>query len=247
MPAPRCACVAVSPHDLHGRTQYSERPRGLDSRTVITTERQRFVKPTTSPLLARFCFLTILCVACVTLALMSGCSPKSGSGVSAGAGSQEATGTHMAGSAISVKVTSEAFDNKPKPPVLVDPESAVRSYLDWTSYAYRIAQSKEALPVMSASEEIRVDAYLQYHLQKGQLVDSTLTSITFGKPLIKGSTATITVNEKWTYRYVSPTERGKTLRGPFTAEYNSTYTLVKNEKGDWVVDKVDAKAVGEVK
>ena len=40
---------------------------------------------------------------------------------------------------------------------------------------------------------------------------------------------------------------GKTLRGPFTADYTTTYTLVKNKKGDWVVDNVKVKANGEIK
>jgi len=153
----------------------------------------------------------------------------------------------MAGPAVDVKVTQQALDSKPKPWVLSTPESAVRSYLDWVSYAYRIAQSNQAVPTMSAEEEVRVDSYVQYNLQQGRLIDQTLKSITFGKPSIEGSRATIPAKEKWTYRYVSINEAGKTLEGPLSASYDVTYTLMKNDEGVWVVDSVKAESQGKVK
>ena len=153
----------------------------------------------------------------------------------------------MAGPAADVRVTQEAFDSKPQPPVPTTPESAVRSYLDWTSYAYRIGQSKVAAPAMSSFEWVRVDAYVQYNIQKKQLIDQTLKSIEFGKPSIEASRAILPAKEKWTYRYVSISEAGKTIAGPYSARYNTTYTVVKTKDGVWVVDSVDAKPIGEVK
>ena len=155
-------------------------------------------------------------------------------------------GAHMGGPVVDVNVTQEMVDSKPEPWVLSTPESAVRSYLDWTSYAYRIGQSEVATATMTDQESIRVDSYTQYNIQKLKLIDQTLKSIKFGEPSIEGSTAIIPADEKWTYRYVSIKEAGKTLSGPHSATYKVTYHLVKTDEG-WVVDKVDAKAQGTVK
>ena len=160
---------------------------------------------------------------------------------------EDSRSAHMAGSGVDARVTQEAFDSKPKPPVLTTPESAVRSYLDWVSYAYRIGQSKVAAPAMSPDEWVRVDAYVQYNIEKRKLIDQTLKSIEFGKPVVKAKTALLPAKEKWKYRYVSIEEAGKTIGGPYTASYDTTYTVIKSDKGAWVVDKVDAKALGTVK
>ena len=153
----------------------------------------------------------------------------------------------MAGPAQTVVISKQAIADKPEPWDLTTPESAVRSYLDWMSYAYRITESSAATPTMSAEQEVRVDSYVQYNLQKSQILDQTLKSITFGKPSVEGTTALLPAKEKWTYRYVSIKEVGKTLAGPFTASYDTTYTVVKNKKGGWVVDTVAVKALGDVK
>lgn len=153
----------------------------------------------------------------------------------------------MAGPAADVYVTREALESKPKPPVLTTPESAVRSYLDWVSYAYRIANSDVASPTMTASEGVHVDALgIQYNLEQFRLIDQTLTSITFGKPSIKGNKAVLSAKEKWDYRYVSIKTAGKTVGGPYSASYDTTYTLVRSGKA-WVVDSVAAKPLGTVK
>ena len=93
---------------------------------------------------------------------------------------------------------------------------------------------------------VRTDAYVQANLQEQRLLDQTLLSITFGESLIDGDTATVTAKEQWTYRYVSIVEAGATLEGPYPAEYDTTYTLVKAEQG-WVVDDIEVKAIGDVK
>jgi len=143
------------------------------------------------------------------LLVVSGCSGAN-RGVGSNSGSSEASGTvgaHMAGPAVDVNVTQEMLDSRPKPWVLTTPESAVRSYLDWTSYAYRIGQSKVATATMTPYEEVRVDSYTQFNIQKLKLIDQTLKSITFGKPTIEGSRAVIPTRKSGriaTYRSRKP-------------------------------------------
>jgi hypothetical protein len=153
----------------------------------------------------------------------------------------------MAGPVVDVNVTKEALDSRPRPWSLTTPESSVRSYLDWTSYAYRTAQSQVAEGTMSTYEEVHVSSYIQYNIQKSRLLDQTLTSITFGKPSIEASRAILPAKEKWTYRYVSIATAGETLGGPYSASYDTTYTVVRSKTGDWVVDSVEARALGKVK
>lgn len=193
---------------------------------------------------AAFC-----CLVGVALLGIAGCSGSASNGASSGSGSQDASGVvgaHMAGPAVDINVTGEAVASKPKPPVLTTPESAVRSYLDWVSYAYRIGTSEVATPTMTPLEGVRIDSYTQYNLQKLQLLDQTLKSITFGKANIEGSRAIVPATEKWDYRYVSIKTAGKTVGGPYSASYDTTYTLVRSGQS-WVVDSVDAAASGKVK
>jgi hypothetical protein len=167
----------------------------------------------------------------------------------AGNGSTEATapiGHGMAGPAQQVYVSRASLDSKPRPWDLTTPESAVRSYLDWTSYAYRIAQSEVASPTMSTYEAVRVDSYNQYNLQKGRLIDQTLTSISFGKPSVGTTSTLLPAVENWTYKYVAITATGETVGGPYTVKYDSVYTVI-GANGGWVVDAVKTKAAGEVK
>jgi hypothetical protein len=153
----------------------------------------------------------------------------------------------MAGPAADVHVTAEAFATKPKPWVLSTPQSAVRSYLDWTSYAYRIATSDVATPTMGPDEAVRIDSYIQYNLQKSEVIDQTLTSITFGTPSAGATSTLLPAKEQWTYRYVSIKTAGKTVGGPYSASYDTVYTLVKSTTGIWQVYSVKATAQGTVK
>lgn len=187
------------------------------------------------------------CLAAAALLMMVGCS---GGGVTKSAGSAEASapvGANMAGPVQKVVIAKQAVANKPRPWVLSDPKSAVRSYLDWTSYAYRISESSVATLTMSATQEVRVDSYVQLNLQKSRLLDQSLETIVFGTPVVQGSRTLVPAKERWTYRYVSISEVGKTLAGPYEASYETTYGVVKNGKGGWVVDTVAVKAIGEVK
>lgn len=156
-------------------------------------------------------------------------------------------GQSMAGAVVDVNVSPSALSSRPKPWVLDDPESAVRSYIDWVSYAWRTGQSQVATPTMTPYEEVRVDSYVQYNIQKGRLIDQSLIGMEFGRESIIGSSAVLPAKEKWKYRYVSISEAGKTIGGPYEASYETTYTLVRGDTGGWVVDSVQATALGDVK
>lgn len=158
----------------------------------------------------------------------------------------ERTGYGMGGVEQDIVLARAALENKPTPWVLDTPEAAVRSYLAWAAYAYRIGESDVATPTMTPYQVVRVDAYNQSNLQKERLLDQQLESITFGDLSIDGETATLPAQEKWTYRYVSIKEADKTLEGPYTAEYETVYHLTKVGAG-WAVDNIDVKALGEVK
>lgn len=152
----------------------------------------------------------------------------------------------MGGAVPDVQVTQEAVGDAPEAPDLTSPEAAVRSYLAWTSYAYRIGQSQVAVPTMTSYQEVRVDSYVQYNLQQSRLLDQTLASVTFGVPSAEQGRTLLPAHETWQYRYVSATEAGKVLGGPYEASYDATYTVVQDEQGAWLVDSVQATNQGLV-
>jgi hypothetical protein len=193
----------------------------------------------------------------LVLGLLSGCggggggAPTATTGVQPGAGSQDSTGLagmgeHMAGAQEDVHVSASAIAAQPANSKYDTPEDAIRSYLDWTSYVYRIGQSDAATPAMSASEYIRVDAYNQYNLQEKRLIDQQLTSIVFGKPSVSTSSTVVPAHEVWSYKYLAITQGNPVSGGPYTATYDTTYTVIK-KNGKWLVDSVTAKAKGTVK
>jgi len=182
----------------------------------------------------------------VALLSVAGCT-GAGSGATESSETVQPRGANMAGPTQKVIIARSALENRPEPWVLSSPKSAVRSYLDWISYAYRIGESSVATPTMSAEQEVRVDSYNQMNLQNGKVIDQALDDITFGTPVTRGARTLVPVHEVWTYRYVSIADVGKTLAGPHTATYDTTYTVTKNSRGDWVVDSVAVKAIGEVK
>ncbi|HZL04186.1 MAG TPA: hypothetical protein VFE45_01980 [Coriobacteriia bacterium] len=159
---------------------------------------------------------------------------------------EDKKGYGMGGVEQQIAILAEVVDDKPAPWNLDTPEAAVRSYLDWVSYAYRVAESDVASATQSPHQVVRTDAYVQANLQEERLLDQVLTSITFGSASIEGTRAALPAQEQWSYRYVSITEAGKTIGGPYAASYETTYTLVKGD-GGWVVDGIEVKALGEVK
>ncbi len=180
---------------------------------------------------------------------LTGCSGGT-EGANSGPGSVEATvapGSGMGGPAVDVNVSQAVLDAKPKPADQTTPESAVRSYLDWTSYAYRIGVSAVATSTMTGPEDVRVDSYIQINLQRARLIDQALASITFGKPSVGTTSTLVPAKEQWTYSYLSIAIGNKVLDGPYTVAYDTTYTVVKDSKGVWLVDSVKATPLGPVK
>jgi hypothetical protein len=211
------------------------------STTALTRDRSSFRG-------ARLTVGTVLCcAACVAALSIAGCT---GTGTGTGAPSSAATSTvgqNMAGPSVDVNVSRAIVDNVPKHWVLTSPETAVQSYLNWTSYAYRTAQSFVATKTMTPFEEVRVDSYIQFNIQKQRLLDQTLTGLKFGKDTVKDATATVSAVEIWSYRYLSIAVGNAVLSGPYTATYDTTYTVQKQPDGQWLVDSVEAKARGPVK
>ena len=194
---------------------------------------------------AIFAIVAGLALAFAVLTL-AGCSGDQGAQGTDAAAEEELKGFGMGGVDQQVAIPAEWLRNQPEPWDLGTPETAVRSYLDWVSYAYRITESDAASATQSAYQLVRTDAYIQANLQEQRLLDQTLVSLEFGPASVEGSTAVIPAEEEWTYRYVSIVEAGETLDGPHTANYETTYTLVKEESG-WVVDDIEVKPMGDIK
>jgi hypothetical protein len=189
----------------------------------------------------------LICViaAAAAFAVISGTGGKAeADGDDSSAETTQQANYGMAGAPQDVVISREALESTPSAWVLESPESAVRSYLDWISYGYRTAQPAFAEPTMGAEEAVRVDSYNEYNLQKERIIDQELVEITFGEATIDGATATIGTSEVWTYRYVSTTEPGKTIEGPFEARYEGVYTLAQTDAG-WVVDSVDIERLDD--
>jgi hypothetical protein len=131
-------------------------------------------------------------------ALIAGCAKKPAS--TPAKPKDERTGYGMGGVNQQIVVSKSAFDNKPAAPDMSTPESAVRSYLDWVSYAYRIGESGAATGTMTPYQEVRVDAYTQMNLQKSRLLDQTLKDVTFGQVSKDGTRTLLPAKETWSYR-----------------------------------------------
>jgi hypothetical protein len=189
-------------------------------------------------------------VAIVALISAAGCGGASQAKSSATGGSSTSAadrGLHMSGPAVDVHIPAAVLAAQPKKWDLSTPESAVRSYLDWTTYSYRVANSDASSLTATAQEGVRVDSYVQYNIQKKQLIDQTLTRITFGKPTTEATHTLVATTEDWKYSYLSIAQGNPVLRGPFTVSYDVVYTLLKTPGNAWVVDSVKATPKGQVK
>ena len=121
---------------------------------------------------------------------------------------------------------------------LSDPQSAVRSYLDWVSYAYRTARSEVASHTMTALEGVRVDSYIEFNRQLGRTIDQEIVAYDKRSESVEDTTAVVAAGEDWRYRYVDM-QTGDYSSGDLRASYEVTYTLVFVD-GSWLVDRVDA-------
>lgn len=137
------------------------------------------------------------------------------------------------------------LSNRVPPFDISNPQAAVRTYLDWTSLAYRFANSDLATRAASPDENVRIDSYIQLNREKGQGIDQRILRIALRPVSQETSRAVIAASEEWVYRYFSLSTR-KYISEELTASYDSTYTLVRFPEG-WAVDKVEADPSGAVK
>lgn len=126
----------------------------------------------------------------------------------------------------------------PDAPDLSSPESAVRSYLDWISYAYRMAESDLASPTVTPWEGVRVDSYIELNRQDGKGLEQSLSVFEIRSQSIEGTGAVVAAYEEWRYRYFSLAQ-GRYDGPEYNTSYDTTYTLVL-EGDTWLVDGVQA-------
>lgn len=136
----------------------------------------------------------------------------------------------------------------PAPPALADPEGAVRSYLAWVSYAYLIGDFQVAESVMTADEAVRVDAYIELNRQAGKRIEQQVQALELHRVDSGEVTASATVagREQWRYRYLSADGR-RALTEWYTSSYETTYTLLADDRGRWLVTSVMATPLTEVR
>lgn len=124
------------------------------------------------------------------------------------------------------------------------PQAGVRTYLDWTNLAYRMANSQLSTQVAGPNERVRVDAYIQLNRDKNQGIEQHLENLTVRSESVEGTRAVVALAEQWRYRYFTldtQVYKGSWLQ----ASYETTYTLEKESRG-WVVQKVDAKPLSDI-
>ena len=134
----------------------------------------------------------------------------------------------------------------PAPANLASPKSAVISYLDWTSFAYSIANSDVASHTMSPEEEVRVNSYVELNKEKKRRISQVLVSFKPRAPSVDATHATLGAAEVWDYRYTSA-DGTKAITETYTASYETTYNLILQKPKSWVVKSVDVRALGQVK
>ena len=135
---------------------------------------------------------------------------------------------------------------KPAPWNRSTPQNAIRSYLDWTSFAYRMVNSDVATQTMSADEEVRVNSFVELNKENNKIINQRLVAITFGKPSTEATKTLVPTHESWEYSYLA-LDSLKSVSPTYTASYEVTYTVISPRRGLWVVDSVNAKPLGEVK
>jgi hypothetical protein len=134
----------------------------------------------------------------------------------------------------------------PAPADLASPESAVSSYLDWTSYAYAIGNSDVASNTMGANEEVRVNSFVQLNKEKKRRISQILASFKARPASVEDTRATLEAEEVWNYRYLSA-DGARAISETYTASYETTYHVVLVKPGTWVVDSVEALPLDEVR
>lgn len=133
----------------------------------------------------------------------------------------------------------------PSAPNLATPVDAVRAYLDWTTFAYRMANSEVASQAVTPDWGVHDDSYIELMREQGKGIYQQLTAFKVRSQSREGTKAVVAAREEWGYRYFSLAD--KTYLTPaYTSSYDTTYTLVHDPKG-WLVDNVEAKALTALK
>lgn len=133
---------------------------------------------------------------------------------------------------------------QPAPWDLSTPELAVRSYLDWVSFSYRMANSDIPTATMTPDEGVRVDSYIQLNRIDGKGIEQSLEDFSVVSVSEESSSAVVVARESWRYRYFS-LDTLEYVSEPYVASYDTTYTLLAGATG-WVVDRVEAAPEGEI-
>jgi hypothetical protein len=158
----------------------------------------------------------------------------------------DASGNPMEGGMGGVNAPAITDVPPPAAPNLTTPLDAVKSYLVWTTYAFRIANSDVATMTFSGDEEVRVNSYIQLNEQASKIIDQRLVKFTPGKVSVEGTRAVMPAKEDWSYRYLSLVGT-KPLTPFYSVSYDTTYTLIRTAPKRWLVNSVEATAYGEVK
>lgn len=127
---------------------------------------------------------------------------------------------------------------------LSTPEAAVRTYLDFTSFAYRMANSDVASRAASPWEGVRVDSYIELNREKDRGIEQMLVRFDERSQSREGTRVVVSAHEEWRYRYFTLSTR-RYASQMYSASYDTTYTLIKDPTG-WLVDKVEAKDLSPV-
>lgn len=148
--------------------------------------------------------------------------------------------TGCASSTASPGGTGDAIAPPTVPPVpdLTTPLTAVRSYLDWTAFSYRMANSDIASPTLSPAEGVHVDSYIQLNREKNRAIEQTLTSYAPVEVSRSSTSAVVAAVETWRYRYFT-LDTQRYVSDWFTTTYDATYTVTA-ANGAWYVDGVEA-------
>lgn len=88
-------------------------------------------------------------------------------------------------------------------------------------------------------EKKRIESYIDYLRKDKKLIINTLKSIDFKSAEIDKvkKTAIVVTREEWTYHYIDEKSR-QPISKEEAISYNNIYHLIQ-EKGHWVVEKVD--------
>jgi hypothetical protein len=131
---------------------------------------------------------------------------------------------------------------------LTSPESAVRSYLAWVTYSYRMVDSGLSTPTMEPTETVRVDSYIQLNRERGRGIDQRLVTLRVTRlERTAPDLATIVTYEEWEYRYFDIADPARSLSSLDHATYAVAYSVVRGQDGLWRVARVDASPRGEVR